>query len=46
MAFTHGLHGGLEIAALIALAGSLVAVTTVRKPVSSDAAHAKVLVEA
>ncbi len=46
VAFTHGLHGGLEIAALIALAGSLVAVTTVRKPVSSDAAHAKVLVEA
>jgi EmrB/QacA subfamily drug resistance transporter len=31
VAFVHGLHGGLEIAALIALFGSLIAVLTLRK---------------
>jgi EmrB/QacA subfamily drug resistance transporter len=37
VAFTHGLHSGLEVAALIALVGSLVAVLTVRKPRQADA---------
>jgi EmrB/QacA subfamily drug resistance transporter len=31
VAFTHGLHSGLEVAALIALAGSVIAFATVRK---------------
>ncbi len=38
-AFVHGIRGALEIAALIALAGSLIAVGTVRKVRHADASH-------
>jgi EmrB/QacA subfamily drug resistance transporter len=46
VAFTNGLHGGLEVASLIALAGSAVAFATVRKPAQVDPSSAPVLVEA
>jgi predicted MFS family arabinose efflux permease len=45
VAFTHGLHNGLEIAAAIAFAGAIIAVVTVRKPRQAEAA-APALVEA
>jgi predicted MFS family arabinose efflux permease len=31
VAFVHGLHGGLEVAAIVALAGALIAVLTLQK---------------
>ncbi len=37
VAFTNGLHGGLEVASLIALVGSCVALATVRKPRHAEA---------
>jgi EmrB/QacA subfamily drug resistance transporter len=43
--FTNALHSALEVASLIALAGSLVALVTVRKPVRHDHA-APVAIEA
>ncbi len=46
VAFTHGLQNGLEIAALIALVGAIVAVATVRKPREPEQAPAAALVEA
>jgi EmrB/QacA subfamily drug resistance transporter len=46
VAFTHGLHGGLEVASLIALVGSCVAVATVRKPSTAERATAPALLEA
>ena len=45
-AFVHGLHGGLEVAAVIALAGAVVAVLTVRKVQHSDPAPAAAFAEA
>ncbi len=44
--FTDALHSALEVAALIALAGSVVAVLTVRKPVRHEHAAAPVVMEA
>jgi len=38
VAFTHGIHNGLLVAALIALGGSLIGFTTVRKPHPEPAA--------
>jgi EmrB/QacA subfamily drug resistance transporter len=46
VAFTHGLHTGLEVASLIALAGALVAVVTLRKPNHPEVARATAAVEA
>jgi EmrB/QacA subfamily drug resistance transporter len=46
VAFTHGLQGGLEVAALIALAGSLVAVATVRKAHHPETSPATAVAEA
>ncbi len=46
VAFTEGLHTGLEVAAVIALAGSFVAMLTVRKPHHPEQAVAPALVEA
>jgi hypothetical protein len=46
VAFTDGLHNGLQVAALIAVAGSAVAFITVRKPQHAAEAHAQTLVEA
>jgi EmrB/QacA subfamily drug resistance transporter len=45
VAFVHGLHDALQVAAVIALAGSAVALLTVRKPRHAEAA-APALVEA
>jgi predicted MFS family arabinose efflux permease len=45
VAFTHGLRGALDVAALIALAGSVVALTTVRKPQIAEQSQAAPLVE-
>jgi EmrB/QacA subfamily drug resistance transporter len=45
VAFTHGLRGALEVAALIALAGSAVALTTVRKPQLAEQSQSAPLVE-
>jgi EmrB/QacA subfamily drug resistance transporter len=45
VAFTHGLHSGLEVAALIALVGSSIALLTVRKP-HHEPGTAPVVVEA
>ena len=46
VAFTHGLHGALEVASLIALVGSLVAVATVRKPQHAEPTPAVAVAEA
>ena len=46
VAFTHGLHGALEVASLIALVGSLVAVATVRKARHPEPSPAAVVAEA
>jgi EmrB/QacA subfamily drug resistance transporter len=45
-AFVRGLHSGLEIAALIALAGSVIAIATVRKAHDPEASSAATFVEA
>jgi predicted MFS family arabinose efflux permease len=45
-AFVRGLHSGLEVAALIALAGSVIAVTTIRKVHHPEPAAAATFVEA
>ncbi len=46
VAFTSGLHSGLEVSALIALVGACIAVLTVRKPVHHEPAPAPALAEA
>ena len=45
-AFLRGLHSGLEVAAVIALAGSVIAVLTVRKAQQPEAVGAAAFVEA
>jgi hypothetical protein len=45
VAFTHGLHNGLLVASVIALAGAVVAVATLRKPQHPDTAPAATAVD-
>ena len=45
VAFTHGLHNGLLVASVIALAGAVVAVATLRKPQHPDTAPATTAVD-
>jgi EmrB/QacA subfamily drug resistance transporter len=45
LAFTHGFQNALQVASLIALAGSAVALATVRKPQQADQARVSALAE-
>jgi MFS family permease len=46
VAFVHGLHSALEVAALVALAGALIAVLTIRKAHHPEPAAAPAFAEA